>query len=239
VLPAAGEESLPLIRSALLLGITACLPSLTGCARIAYEREQSIAPHHESFLLRATSDEEVMDALGPPQRLSATPTGFAFLYEHIAVEEKQLGVSFEKIFDTLGLGPSAPGGFNIGSIFRLLYAWADADTETLLLEFDHGGTLRTASYDRSRTDLGSTLGISLIVSANRKLGLEDYGAEPAALSWGWQLTQNARTQLNREQDLSTGQSGLARRPANFSVGQGVTLPQSNLKNRREEIKDHR
>ena len=239
MLPAPGSESLPLNRSLLLLGLALLLPFTAGCARIAYEREKPIAPHHTSFKPGTNDYGDVMLALGPPHRLSATPAGFAFLYEHISVEEKQLGVSFEKLFGAIGLGPSVQGGYNLGSIIRLLYAWAEADIETLMLEFDHEGALRTARYEQASSDLGSTIGISFVFAAERKLGLQDYEIEPAPLNWGGRLTDRMRVQLYRAQDLTTGQAGLARRPGNQSVGQNVNIPQQDLKKRREKIEDRR
>jgi hypothetical protein len=66
---------------------------LSGCSSL-HKDVQSGAPLEQfSSETRRVTHHQVLDELGPPARLTASPNGFAFLYEDLLINELQLGVS--------------------------------------------------------------------------------------------------------------------------------------------------
>jgi hypothetical protein len=224
----------------------------TGCSQIRYERGQPLQKYAKTFEPDVTNYKEVMAVLGPPPRLSRTPAGFAYLYEHVQTLENQIGISAEKIMEIFGIHPGPPAhnvahsvakgttsiGESIAGLIRILYAWEKGDMETLVFEFDDEGSLLTVAYLKEKLDLGSTIGVSLIVSASPKVGSIDYKISSQSLYWGLSLLEWTPRALNRPQSLSHGTSGVARSPAGFFVGQDLTVPRANA-DRREKRKANR
>ncbi|MHC5010264.1 MAG: hypothetical protein ACYTG6_04840 [Planctomycetota bacterium] len=234
---ASGAADVPLKRRLMATAFAlSFLASAPGCTRVTYVREPCIAPKHEPLQPHRTDYGRVLATLGPPPRMTATPTGFAFLYEHVGITEKQLGVSFETIGEGLGLVKET-AGFSLGSVVQLSYSWGDVDLEALVLEFDHAGVLRAAAYDSLDEDLGTTLGVGLSFTITRQLGVEAYQYDAEQILWGRSLLDDLATQLNRPQGLDTGQSGLQRLPAGMTSGNDMTVPMPDSGTRQQRRRD--
>jgi len=223
-----------------------------GCTQVRFERGHELRCYAEKFRPGDSDYDHVLRELGPPWMLTRTAGGFAFLYEHVKTLENQLGVSFDTIFSAFGIDRVArnagasevtPGGLSTGSMsiadwIKLLYAWEKGEVEALIMEFDHRGALMAVGYVKEDLDLGSTFGVSLIISASPKVGSMDYKASPEQLEWGMAMLRWMPESLNQAQDLHLGQAGLTRVPAGFYVGNTVTVPRAS-ETRREKKRDRR
>ncbi len=66
---------------------------LTGCSSLHKEVQSGVLLDQGSYETRSVHYHQVLDELGPPSRLTASPGGFAFIYEDLVVNELQLGIS--------------------------------------------------------------------------------------------------------------------------------------------------
>lgn len=154
-----GIRRLPL--AVLLAGLTACSQSFYQLGEplpAAYEREAT------GRTLAA-----VLVELGPPQRLSATPAGFVMGWEHWRIAESGVGIS-------LGfLGADA-----------LTVDWGDArvDGDFLLLSFDHGHRVASASRVQWDNDVGGGAAVQPLLGVAPLVDVDDLLQPLPQHGWG-------------------------------------------------------
>ena len=146
---------------------------------------------------------EVRELLGPPQRMSATNSGFVLAWEHWHIREDSIGVN-------LGL---------MGADF-LSADWGEMRVkgDFLLITFDRQHLLTSAA--RSQWDNygggGSAIqpfGIVSVVESGDLIGpLPQH-------EWGISLLQSLPGTLNMMSDPASGQSGLQQRGTPTAIGQ--------------------
>jgi hypothetical protein len=146
---------------------------------------------------------EVLDLLGPPQRMSATDTGFVLAWEHWHIREDSIGVR---------LGA-------LGADF-LSADWGQMNVkgEFLLLTFDRQHLLTSAARSQWDNYGGGgraiqPFGIMSVVDSGDLIGpLPQH-------DWGNSLLQRLPGSLNMSSNLTSGQSGLQQRGTPTAIGQ--------------------
>jgi hypothetical protein len=179
--------------------------SLAGCARLEHDigapLDQAVLEHVGAGAHYA----EILDALGPPTKMSALPDGMVFVYEHARITERQYGLIL-------------PG--EVGKWIKAVYASADADIETIVFVFDAEGSLRSADAEIWNTDAGAGMSLTLLFSTGSFTDTEQYESSPArSLEWGRALTMPPLVSLNDRQNLETGQNGIQLTTSPDAVGQ--------------------
>ena len=147
---------------------------------------------------------QVMQRLGPPLRMSATPNGFVMAWEHWIIRERRVG---------FGLAA-------VGADF-LSVDWGRADTagDFLVMTFDHRHRLLTSHLQQWDRKAGSGSGVQAFVSAMDVVDVADLRQPLPAHHWGFNSLLNLPTALNRANRLDTGEAGVEKRGTGSSVGQ--------------------
>lgn len=157
------------------------------------------------FAEQKTHYHEVLDALGPPTRLTATAGGFAFLYERIQIFELQAGVG---------------GREGWLQLIKLSLANSRLHRDGLLLHFNEEGVLMSHALNSSDESLGAAGAIQPILSLQQLVdtkSYEDDAVEP--LWWGGTLLKSGADALNTAQNLTTGMSGVEQSGTTTKAGQ--------------------
>ncbi len=179
--------------------LTCCL--LTACSQWRYDVGAPLPvidlPQQHTQL------SQVLELLGPPQRMSATDTGFVLAWEHWHIREDSIGVN-------LGM---------MGADF-LSADWGEMRVkgDFLLVTFDRQHLLTSAT--RAQWDNygggGSAIqpfGIVSVVDSGDLIGpLPQH-------EWGSSLLQSLPGTLNISSDPASGQSGLQQRGTPSAIGQ--------------------
>ena len=179
--------------------------SLAGCAHLEHDIGSSLDETALDNLQPGTSYARVLDAFGPPTKMSALPDGMVFVYEHASLTERQYGLIL-------------PG--EIGKWIKAVYASASADIETVAFVFDGQGMLQGLDGEVWQTDAGAGMSLTLLFSTGSFTDTRQYEESPArSLDWGKALTMPPFVTLNSPQDLETGQNGIQLTTSPAVVGQ--------------------
>lgn len=194
------------------LGSATALCALLGACTILKEEVDSPTGWRDGmFEEGATAYGDVLRAFGPPAKVSAYGDGFAFLYEHLVIHERQLGLSYRE--DQLG--------FNLRwlELVKFSYGKGWADRQALVLTFDGAGTLQTEDFSAWREDLGTGASLQFFLEAGSVVDTDSVRHEPDVNRWGMLLLRTPPETLNTGQSLDSGQSGLELRGTTHAVGQ--------------------
>lgn len=187
-----------------LLLIVLSIITLNSCTVISKDIDKSAVLDDKTFELNTTHYRDVIDAFGPPAKLSKYNKGLVFLYESIDINEYQIGVNFN---------------YNILKLLKLSVARGTADREVLLLIFDKDGYLLVQKYDQFDENLGSGQAISYLFAIEQLVDSSKLEEPPSSLDWGQSLLEPIPNNLNYPQNLGTGESGLEQLGAPNNVGQ--------------------
>jgi hypothetical protein len=99
--------------------------ALSGCAVIRQEYGRPL-PEIGQFVDGKSHYSQVLDGLGPPAQLSVMDEGMVFLYERVALTEKQLGIDID---------------YEHIPILKIVVGRGKAEGETAAFLFDQDGTL--------------------------------------------------------------------------------------------------
>ena len=165
---------------------------LCGCT-IVTEEIGTALPQHASPAVAATSN-EILESFGPPAMVSALGDGYAFLYEHTLITEKQLGLSVNYLWLRYFK-------FSIGS--------AEADRDLLVFTFDQSGRLTGEGRKAYSEKLGDGNSIQLIITVMSVVDSGDLTETPVSMQWGGALLQSRLTEsLNYQNSPLSGGNGL-------------------------------
>lgn len=176
---------------------------LAGCTQWRYRLGDQLA-QLEQAPPTGTPLAEVLETLGPPLRISASPTGYVLAWERWHVRENSLGFS---------LGA-------LGADF-LSVDWGSlrADGEYLLLAFDRERRLASASSSQWDNHRGGGQAVQPLFSFVDVVDAEELVERLSTHRWGASLLQELPEGLNRESSPDTGQGGLEQRGTPPGVGQ--------------------
>ncbi len=195
-----------LVQSPQSLGGTALLLFsllLSACSHSQYHLGTPLSevPLPEPSAQSEVSD--VMQVLGPPQRLSADSNGYVFGWEYWRIEENSVG---------LNLG-------TIGADFLSLdWARVDSHGEFIVATFNSDHQLTSITRSRWSNQVGDG-------KAVQPFGIYDVSTtgdlrEPLPQHrWGAAMLKRLPEALNREADLDSGASGLEQRATPLDIGQ--------------------
>jgi hypothetical protein len=176
---------------ALLALIAVCGP---GCASLEKHLGDPLPLTRFEEIDEGTHYSAVLRHFGPPGKITALPSGMAFQYEYVRIDERQFGVTL-------------PGA--IGKWLKAVFASAEATVEAMVFVFDADGVLQGADPEAFTADAGGGFSMTLIFSIG---SLTDTAAYEASadhpMNWGLGLTDPLLVSLNRGQDLESGANGL-------------------------------
>jgi hypothetical protein len=178
---------------------------LTGCSSLHKEVQSGVILDQVSYEARSVHYHQVLDDMGPPARLTASPGGFAFIYEDLIIDELQLGIG---------------GRNNFWEWLKLSMAGTTLERRSLLLQFDPDGALKSAGLLESEEDLGKGGAMQLILQVKQIVDTSEYEDDAIdAARWGVKLLEPLPIALNTPQNLNTGASGLEQSGTTTKVGQ--------------------
>ncbi|MEX0331761.1 MAG: hypothetical protein AB3N64_10095 [Puniceicoccaceae bacterium] len=187
---------------ALAAGFTLILVS--GCTMVREERGITLTAPEQTASSALTSH-EVLNTLGPPIQIGALDSGYAFLYEHTVINERQLGLSV-----------NTP----LLRYFKFAIGSAEAERQVLILLFDHDGRLTQSGYREWTEDLGRGNSIQFIIAVMSVVDTGDLTESPASLTWGGGLLKSRLPEsLNSSNSPLTGLSGVELRGTPTGAGQ--------------------
>ena len=185
--------------------IPLCGLMLMGCSVLRVSVDPGITLEQCGFEVNKAHYHEVLDELGPPARLSATPGGFAFMYEAMEIDEKQLGLS---------------GRGEILQFLKMSFAGTDLKRHAYLLHFNDSGLLVAAGLLEAKEDLGNAGSVQAIIAVEQLVdttAFEDDALD--ASQWGRDLLDPLPVMLNNAQNLNTGVAGLEQSGTTTKIGQ--------------------
>jgi len=182
-----------------------------GCSVLDLEIDAPFHAPAEDFHENLTDYHTVLAAYGPPSSISALNGGAAFLYEHLAIRENQIGFSFDS--ERLGLD------YKFLDWTKFAYGKAYADREALLLVFNADGVLTAERFVSWRDDLGTGFAVQMLVEVAEIVDTSSVQEHWDANMWGAALLRSTPEVLNSGQSLDLGQAGLELRGAPDGVGQ--------------------
>lgn len=176
---------------------------LAGCSQSFYQLGEALPVGYERRA-EGLALAEVLAELGPPQRLSATATGFVMGWEHWRIAEAALGFS-------LGvLGADA-----------LTVDWGDArvDGDFLLIVFDRSRRAVDASRLSWNNDIGGGAAVQPFLGVAPLVDVDDLLVPLPQHAWGAGslLPPPAAQNLQNRPDM--GDTGIEQRGTPRGVGQ--------------------
>ncbi len=179
----------------------------TGCSMLYTKVGKPISAEGLVMEPGDTRYEEVLDDLGPPNRMSSLPGGFAFMYEYLLFREMQIGIS-------------GPQQFHLLSLLKLTVADINLRHEILLLHFNSEGVLISSAQTASSENLGMGGSVQPIVSLQSVVDTSEYEDDAVMeMNWGSALLRPLPEVLNMPQSLSSGAAGMERSGTTAKVGQ--------------------
>jgi hypothetical protein len=188
------------IAATLFLGLL-----LGGCSALRTTVDPGISSEKCVFEEGTAHYHEVLDALGPPARLSALPEGFVFIYEALIIDEKQFGLT---------------GRTGLWQFLKVSFAGTDLKRASYLLRFDTEGQLVAAGILQSKEDLGTGGAVQSLFSVQQIVDTSSYEDDAFdSGNWGAGLLDPFPGGLNFAQNLNTGAAGLEQSGTTTKIGQ--------------------
>ncbi len=177
-----------------ILAVAALLIASTGCARIQKELGAPFENREYAAASAPVHFSEVLDAYGPPSKISALPGGSLFLYEHVSLTEIQWGVALMGTF---------------GKYFKAVFGGSKAVSEIAVFTFDEAGFMTGKAADTFVSNPGGGSGLTLIFKVKELTDLDPFIlTQQGIMEWGLALTELSGIGLNRAQSLDSGSGGL-------------------------------
>ena len=147
---------------------------------------------------------QVMERLGPPMRLSATPGGYVMAWEYWLVTERKIGINLELI-----------------GVDFISADWGRAGVrgDFLLMSFDRQHRLLTAHLEQWNREVGEGQGVQVFLNAIEVVDIDDLLGGLPAHDWGFGSVEPLPTALNRDNRLGMGQGGIEQRGTQGGAGQ--------------------
>ena len=177
---------------------------LSGCSQWRYELGQDLSAvdvpgqGHELLL------KDVLQQLGPPQRLSALNEGYVLAWEHWRIRKSTIGLSL---------------GLMGADLFAIDWGNAQIDGEFLVLTFDTMHRLKGSSFSRWDRESGggaalqpSLVGMSLVDVGDLLRPLPQH-------RWGGRALRPMPRVLNTASSPGSGQVGIEQRGTPGGAGQ--------------------
>jgi hypothetical protein len=148
--------------------------------------------------------QQALDQLGPPQRMSASDSGFILAWEHWHIRESSLGLS---------LGAMGT------DLFSLDWGQMRAKGEFLLLTFDRQHRLTSAKRSDWDNHSGGGKAIQPFLSMVSLTDVDDLVVILPQHRWGSAFLRPLPRTLNDASNPDSGQSGIEQRGTPVAIGQ--------------------
>jgi len=175
-----------------LFAVLAILAAMGGCTIIRSEPSE-IKNIDETEITQGSHYSRILDDMGPPTKMSQLGTGMVWLYEDVALNEKQFGIG---ALD----GPL--------SIFKLNFAAGDGSYQGTMLTFDDEGHLTSAGTLNDDINLGRGMAFQFVFTVSSLVDIGDVRGTPMQHTWGKALLNDLPEGLNSQQTLETGAHGV-------------------------------
>jgi hypothetical protein len=162
----------------------------------------------------------VLDLFGPPSQISALPEGFVFLYDSLAEIERQLGVSFGKVYNDIEL-------------LKLSFGRATLRPQYFVVVFDQHGMVRAGGLYEGEKKIGGSMVLQVVFTVIPTTDMSYLKVPPVQEDWGLSLVEQPPIALNASGDFGSGTAGVEVRGAPKAVGQhSLEMPEATEKVRR-------
>jgi len=179
----------------------------SGCSMLYTKIGNPVSTEGLAMEPGKTRYDEVLNDLGPPNRMSSVSDGFAFLYEYLVFREMQIGIS-------------GPPQFQWLSLLKITVADVNLRHDILLLHFNSEGVLMSSTQTVSSEDLGMGGSVQPIVALKSVVDTSDYEDDAVMeINWGSSLLRPLPEVLNIPQSLSSGAAGMEQSGTTAKVGQ--------------------
>lgn len=186
-------RALPLL---LALGIA------SGCTTWAYDIGEPLSAERQPA--RHAELRDVLQQLGPPQRISALPGGYALAWEHWEIKEFTLGLS---------LGPLG------ADLLAIDWGSAQMSGEFLVLTFSHQHRVIDSSFTRWDEHAGGGKALQPSLGLVDVVDVSDLVGAMPQHRWGATALQRLPGSLNSASSPDSGHSGLEQRGTPRGAGQ--------------------
>jgi hypothetical protein len=170
---------------------------MVSCTRMHLSVDKALDSARIHTIQQNTPYADVLAVLGPPAKLTALPSGFAFLYESTQASQRGLSLSFfVPVFSV-----------NISKGNRVLDAYVVVFNE-------HGLVVGSGQITKS-----VPLNFSLAVSLSTGGKFRELTTPAPQHHWGMSMLQPLSKTLNTANDVDAGMHGLEQRGTPLAVGQ--------------------
>ncbi len=186
------------------LALIGLLLALAGCSQMRYELGERLNAAHANPPPQGTGMAAVLAQLGPPLRVSSSPSGYLMSWEHWQVHEDSVGVS-------LGV---------LGADF-LSVDWGDARIrgEFAVVTFDRDKRVSGSAYSRWDNDGGGGSAIQPFVGIADVVDVDDLLEPLPQHRWAGTLLEELPRALNRQSRPGQGGTGIQQRGTPNGIGQ--------------------
>jgi len=184
-----------------LLLLTCLLP---GCTQWRYDLGTHLTAAELPDAGSNTHLSQVLEQLGPPQRLSALGNGYVLAWEHWQVDENTLGLSL----GALGV-----------DLLSLDLGKAQIRGEFLLLTFNQQHLLTSSTFSNWDGKAGGGQAVQPLLSLFPTVDVEDLVERLPHHRWGAALLKPIPEMLNTGSTPDTGQTGIQQRGTPVGAGQ--------------------
>ena len=168
---------------------------ISSCTRIHISNDQEIDVARTRTIQHNTTYADVLLALGPPAKVTALPSGFAFLYESTQVLQRGIALSAYFIRASVTKGDRVLDAYVVVFDERGVVVGHEKITKSVPLSLTFAVTIPTGGPPRELT-----------VSAPQH-------------HWGMSLLNPLPQTLNAANDIDAGMHGLVQRGTPMAVGQ--------------------
>ncbi len=177
--------------------------SLAGCSHLTSEIGPPF-PVSPGIIVGKSTSHDVLEKVGVPSEVSASPVGFVFLYEHNYVAENQLGFTLNR---------------TVMKWFKFVYARSKLTHDAWLLCFDTNDVLQAWGKEDWKAPLGQGGALQFLVTAQTLVDSTPVRQPAPQHLWGEAWLDSLPQILNSAQSLEDGRFGLEQSLAPSAVGQ--------------------
>src|SRR5262245_9952905 len=168
---------------------------ISSCTRIHISNDKEIDAAQTHLIQHNTTYADVLAALGPPAKVTALPSGFAFLYESTQVLQRGIALSFYFI--------------------RVSVTKGDRLLDSYVVVFDERGLVVGHEKLTKSVPLSVAFAVSIPIGGPPR----ELSAAAPQHQWGMSLLNLLPQTLNAANDIDVGMHGLEQRGTPRTVGQ--------------------
>jgi hypothetical protein len=168
---------------------------ISSCTRIHISNDKEIDAARTHLIQHNTTYADVLVALGPPAKVTALPSGFAFLYESTQVLQRGLALSVY--------------------FLRVSVTKGDRGLDSYVVVFDERGLVVGHEKLTKTVPLSVTFAVTIPTGGPP----QELTASAPQHHWGMSLLNPLPQTLNAANDIDVGMHGLEQRGTPRAVGQ--------------------